>query len=564
MVRRGSDDSTTNGQGAQCAGARGWPMVFKKDSQKRRSDRLMLTIPVRVEGLDDSGEPFECGGQAVGINRHGAYVHLDRPISASQKILLTNLENKLRREFRVVGIREKSSTEETDLGVEAVDDCPSFWGIDFPAGPRKPGESRGLLECRQCHTASLLPLSPDEIEVLESGGTVKRPCASCGTKTDWGFAKEGSRADNFLPEPDSATDGDDDVPDVRRRGKPVVFVQRPVSIRTAAGDVETVQTENLSKDEIRCTSEKNYEVNQAVTLEWENSGDGQRLRIQGRIRRRQMIAGSSRRIYSIRHEGSTATLPPAPLKPARKLYVAMGGLVAAASVLLGVSVWELVSSLSVPSGEARRVACLGGVLLLLLPAYLAWKTILAREPESRKGLRKRHLMAGTLVAVFFLGALGVGALGGLLRGYQRQQAQQVLHDLSMARVFESNIDAAENRVLANPSDYADACASLQMLAGPWQNHLDALTAHASELYRFELWPNPRSSEALKGLDEIVALDRRKLQLVRKQTALAGEAQSVDPDKQQAFWQSRFPPLRQEILELNAQKNRLAQSLMAVN
>jgi len=522
----------------------------------------MVTIPLRAEGLTATGEAFACGGRALTVNRHGAHIRLDQPISVAHKILLTNLENKARGEFRIVRVLESHAAEEADFGVEAVGNYPSFWGIDFPAGPRKPDESRGLLECQDCRSSSLLPLSLDEIGLLESGGTVKRLCASCGSKTEWAFAREGAHADEFLPEQESAADDDGDAPGQRQRVKHIIFVQRPVSIRTAAGEVETVQTENLSKNEIRCTSEKTYEVNQAVTLEWENSGTGHRLRVQGRIRRRQMIAGSSRLIYSIRHEGSTATLPPSPLQSAGKLYVAMGGLVAAASVLMGVSVRALVSSLAIPSGTAGRVACLGVVLIMVCVAYKAWKTILSREPESRNIFKKRHLIAGAVVAVFFLGSLGVGAIAGVVRGYQRGQAQLILHDLAMAQVFERNIDAAENRVMANPADYTDTCATLQALAGQWQDQLDALTAHAAELLRFELWPNTRSREALKGLDEIVAIDRRKLRLVQQQSALKIEAQNTAPDNQQAFWQTRFPPLRQEILELNAQKKLVVKSLMA--
>ena len=537
-------------------------MMFKKDSRKRRSDRLMFMIPLRAEGLTETGEAFECGGHAIAVNRFGAHIRLDQPISIAPKILVTNLENHLRGEFRIVKVLKNPSTKETDFGVEAVGNYPSFWGIDFRAGPGKPNESRGLLECQRCRSASLLPLSLDEIGFLESGGTVKKPCASCGFKTEWAFAKKGARADAFLPDPEAADDGDGDVPDKKEEAKRVVFVQRPVSIRTAAGEVETVQTENLSKDEIRCTSEKNYEVNQAVTLEWMKSGAGQRLQVQGRIRRRQLIAGSSRVIYSIRHEGSPATLPPAPLKSAGKLYGAMGGLVAAASVLTEINVRALVSSLAIPSSTGRQVAYLGVVLLLACLAQGAWKAILAREPEDRKVLRKRHLIVGSLVTVFFLGSLGVGAVGGMVSAYQRERAQLVLHDLAMAQVFEGNIDAAENRVMDGPADYADTCATLQMLAGPWQGQIDALTAHASELFRFELWRNAKFRKAMKGLDEIMTLDRRKLRMVQEQIALTTGAQNISPDNQQAFWQSRFPPLRQKILDLNARKNRVAKSLMA--
>jgi hypothetical protein len=535
-------------------------MAFNKDSRKRRSDRLMFSIPLRISGLTETGEPFECRGQAVAVNRFGAHVRLERPVAASQKLQLTNLENNLRGEFRIVRVLESTSTGRTDFGVEALGNYPTFWGITFPSRPRKTGESRGLLECRQCRSATLHPLTMDEIEVLESGGTVRKPCTSCGSKTEWKFAIEGARTG--LLETDTPAPGRDRTARTKQPGKPTVFMQRPVSIRTPSGQVETVQTENLSKDEIRCSSERSYEVNQVVTLEWENSGTGKRLRVQGRIRRRQSIAGSRRVVYSIRFEGTPAALPPAPLKPAGKLYAVMGALTATASVLLLLNVHGIVLGLLVPSGAtARRVAYLGTVLLLIALAHKVWKAILAREPENRQSFRKRHLITAWAVAVAFLGSLGAGAIVGVATGHQRGRKLRVLHDSAMARIFENNIDAAENRRMESPTDYADVCATLALLAEKWQAHLDALSADSLELSRVQLWQNAQSREEMTGLEEILALDRRKLRMVHEQIALRAQARTLDPDRQLAFWQSHFPPLRRKILNLSEQKKQVVKALI---
>ncbi|MGA8183976.1 MAG: hypothetical protein WB819_10070 [Terriglobia bacterium] len=536
-------------------------MTFIKDSRKRRSDRLMVSIPVRVSGVTETGEAFERSGHAVDVNRFGAYIQMEKPVQASPKILLTNLENNLSGEFRVVKVLESSPAGNTALGVEALGNYPTFWGIDFPARPMKPSESRGLLECLKCRSATLHPLMLDEIEVLESGGSVKKPCTSCGSKTEWKFAMEGARG--TLPERDPAAPDEDKTAAEQQPGKRTVYMQRPVSVRTASGEIETVQTEDLSNNEFRCASKKSYEVNQVVTLEWESSGTGRRIQTQGRIRRRQSVAGSPRVIYSIRYEGQSAVLPPAPLKSIRKLYAAMAVLVAAASVLLVINVRGLVFSLTVPSGSvARRVAYLGAILLLVSLAHKVWKTILAREPENRQMLRKRHRAIAWLVAIVFLGSLGMGALYGVASGYQRQQTLKVLNDLAMARIFESNIDSAENRLMDSPENYADVCATLALLAGKWQTHLDALSADALELYRTQLWQSAKSREGMKALEEVLALDRRKLRVVEEQIALRAEAKNLSPDQQQAFWQSNFPPLRQKIGDLDREKDRVVKTLIA--
>jgi hypothetical protein len=530
-------------------------MSFKKDSRKRRSDRLMFSIPLRAEGLTEAGEAFECGGHAIAVNRFGAHIRLERPVPVAHKIMLTNLENSLRGEFRIVRALESPTAGEMDFGVEALGNYPTFWGIDFPARPRKPGESRGLLECQQCHSATLHPLMLDEIEELESGGTVRKHCASCGSRTEWKFAIEDSRAP--LPEPDPAATSE------AERARFTVFMQHPVSIWTASGEVETVQTENISKEEIRCASEKNYQANQVVTLEWENSGSGQRMRVQGRIRRRQTVAGSRRVVYSIRHEGAPAILPPTPLHAAGTLYVAMGAWVVATAILLEVKIREIGYAPAVSSGDAaHRVAYLGVVLLMVLLAHKTWKAIVAREPENRRAFKKRHRVALWLVAVFFLGSIAAGAIDGFTRGYQNQRLRMVLQDFAMARLFESNIDAAEDRVTGSPADYADVCATLKLLAGKWQKRLDALSADTLAMDHTQLWQHHKIHKAMSGLEEIIILDRRKLLLVQQQIALEAEADALSPEKRQAFWQSQFPPLRQQIREIDAQESRVAKTLTA--
>jgi hypothetical protein len=536
-------------------------MAFKKDSRKRRSDRLMFMIPLRVSGVTETGDSFECRGNAVDVNRFGAHIRLERPVPVAHKILLTNLENNLCGEFRIIRPLDSSAAGRTEFGVEALGNYPTFWGIDFPAKPRKQGESRGLLECRQCGSVTLHPLMLDEIEVLESGGTVKKPCTSCGSRTAWKFAMEGARATPVEAGP--ATPGEEGQAAEKQSGKRTVYMQRPVSIRTASGEVESVLTENLSKNEIRCASKKSYEVNQAVTLEWESSGTGRRMQTQGRIRRRQSIAGSPRVIYSIRYEGQPAVLPPAPLKSVRRPYASMAVLVATASVLLAINVRGLVLSLTIPSEPVpRRVAYLSVALLLVLLAHKAWKTILAREPENRHMLRRRHRVIAWLVAAFFLGSLGIGALYGVASGYQRQQTLKVLHDFAVARIFESNIDAAENRVMDSPEDYADVCATLALLASEWQTHMDELSTDATELQRVQLLQKPEFRKEMKGLQELMTLDRRKLHLVQQQIALNNEAQSIGPDKKQAFWKSQFPPLRHQIRGLDREKDQMVRTLLA--
>ena len=60
-------------------------------SEKRRSDRLMLTVPLRVQGNDPQGAEFAEEARTVTLNRHGARIQISRPLLSGQTIKIKNL-----------------------------------------------------------------------------------------------------------------------------------------------------------------------------------------------------------------------------------------------------------------------------------------------------------------------------------------------------------------------------------------------------------------------------------------------------------------------------------------
>jgi hypothetical protein len=244
--------------------------------------------------------------------------------------------------------------------------------------------------------------------------------------------------------------------------------------------------------------------------------------------------------------------------------VAFSVLAVAAAALMETNVLAFASSVLVPTSSFRRAGYLAVALLLVCLAYLVWRSILSREPDARRAFQRKHRVVTGLVAALFLGALALGAARGLYRGYERAHVQRVLRDLVMAGTLETNIDDAENRVLAAPSDYMDACATLQLLAGRWQEQLDILSADAAALTRFQWRRSEPFEQAMQRLQEILGLNRRKLEIVQKQAGLASQARSVPPDDQGAFWEANFQPLRSLVIDLNARKSRLLNSQVAEN
>jgi len=523
----------------------------------------MCTVALRVEGIAEKGDAFECPGHATGVNRYGAQIRLDKSVAVGRQVRLTNLDSGAKGDFRVVRVLASSSPDKVEFGVEALVDDPTFWGIDFPPRPKKPPESRALLECRRCRTVRLLPLSFSEVDVLESGGVLLKPCAACNADMPWGYAMQAAGSGEFPPDP-ADRDREALSGTLTQAGERRAFVQRPISIRNSSGQVDKAQTESLSKRELSCSSQRTYEVNQEVTLEWANPSTGLRVQARGRVLRRHDIGGSKRKIYNIRYESPVTAMPAVHPGGTRKHYLAFSVMVVAAVALLETNVQALTASVFSPVDGIHRIAYFGGVLLLVCLTYKVWKSILAREPEAQATLKKKHRVVAGVVAVLFTAALALGVTRGLRQGYEGVHVQRVLRDLAISRTFEQNIDAAEDRAFNAPSDYVDACATLQLLALQWDARLDDLSVDAAALARSSWWPGKKFEKAMKRFQEIISLNHQKIRLVQKQVELGIAARSIPSDKQDAFWQRNFQPLRQQILELNTRKSQFLNSLVAEN
>jgi hypothetical protein len=151
---------------------------------RRRSDRIMLTIPLRVQGTDPSGTPYNEDARTVILNRHGARIQLPRRLLSGETVRLVNLIIRREADFRVVGPVGPLTEKGGEFGVEYVDGKDNIWGIHFPT-PEDESRSKALLECRRCHGAALTPVSLVEVEVLETSGILSQACPHCGVTTPW-------------------------------------------------------------------------------------------------------------------------------------------------------------------------------------------------------------------------------------------------------------------------------------------------------------------------------------------------------------------------------------------
>ena len=158
---------------------------------KRRSDRIMLTIQLRILGNDATGKRFKEAARTFTLNRHGARIRTRVALQVGQVVRLINLVGETDAEFRVVGPLAPPSETGGEWGVECTNPELNIWGIKFPPLPE--GESayaKGLIECRRCHTAAFLRLSAVEVEVLNTAGILSKHCETCGGESPWGYAEK--------------------------------------------------------------------------------------------------------------------------------------------------------------------------------------------------------------------------------------------------------------------------------------------------------------------------------------------------------------------------------------
>jgi hypothetical protein len=274
--------------------------------ERRRSDRLLLTIPLRLEGVDARGREFKAEARTVILNRHGARIQLKHLLKAGLTVRLVNLINRRAADFRVVGPTEPYSEERGEYGVATLNPEINVWGIQFPP----PSESevaapKALVECRRCHTVALLRLTLVEVEVLESAGIFSRLCEKCGQPTPWGHAEQQVAIESPPGEEEMfrAARTEAATSKAKRRQHRRVALQLPTLVRDYYGGAEITKTENVSMGGFCFTSEKTYQLGEAVMVICPyDPAAGQSIEVRSKIARRQEIKGTHKRIYGVRYD----------------------------------------------------------------------------------------------------------------------------------------------------------------------------------------------------------------------------------------------------------------------
>jgi hypothetical protein len=100
-------------------------------TKKRRSQRLVQSVPIVAYKLRKVGRPFFEGAHTLAVSAHGALISLATGVAADQRLVLKHALSAEEQECRVIFIHKKLSGP-TEVGIEFRQPAPNFWGIAFP------------------------------------------------------------------------------------------------------------------------------------------------------------------------------------------------------------------------------------------------------------------------------------------------------------------------------------------------------------------------------------------------------------------------------------------------
>jgi hypothetical protein len=101
------------------------------EQKKRRSARVLLSVPVLVKGVLADGKEFQEEARTLVVNAHGALLALNSPLRAGQALTLTHKLTRQSLECRTVYVGNPQGGK-AQVGIEFLKAAAGFWQIDFP------------------------------------------------------------------------------------------------------------------------------------------------------------------------------------------------------------------------------------------------------------------------------------------------------------------------------------------------------------------------------------------------------------------------------------------------
>jgi hypothetical protein len=107
------------------------PNTPSNPGARRRSQRVLMQIALRLRGVDAQGQNFEEYTETLAINAHGALVLLSARVTSGGAIQVKNVKTEEEQECHVVFLGPVRGGK-AEVGLEFTVPRPAFWRVTFP------------------------------------------------------------------------------------------------------------------------------------------------------------------------------------------------------------------------------------------------------------------------------------------------------------------------------------------------------------------------------------------------------------------------------------------------
>jgi hypothetical protein len=105
--------------------------------ERRRTVRVMLSIPLKVHGMSTEGTTFAVATKSHTVSLHGASLELEYPVQLGDVLMIENELTHEQVEARVVTLK-KTREGKAHVGLEFTNKDVNFWHMVFPVPGAKP------------------------------------------------------------------------------------------------------------------------------------------------------------------------------------------------------------------------------------------------------------------------------------------------------------------------------------------------------------------------------------------------------------------------------------------
>jgi PilZ domain len=235
--------------------------------KKRRSDRVQMSMPIRVRGMSSANKFFDEESTTEWISQHGVMTHLHSLVDLESEVHVTCLKSMVGGTFRVAWVNTHALEGAYNIGLEIVDTEGDLWGIHFP--PTQPEDDstapRVWLQCQRCRESEKVPVPEAEVEHLSEGFLIARPCERCKATTTWEFAVEAE----ILPAEDGGkgTAPKSTQKNQRDKGRVPMKTRIKVTYQRFGTPIEDVcETTDVSRGGVCFLTSATYEVGEKISV----------------------------------------------------------------------------------------------------------------------------------------------------------------------------------------------------------------------------------------------------------------------------------------------------------